>query len=90
MGWHSALRARQVTINVETILALEALGAAQGVDLLAPLQPGRLTREAHAAIREKVPSLDHDRFLQPDIEAAIGLVRSGKLARIGAEALTPA
>jgi histidine ammonia-lyase len=90
MGWHSALRARQVTVNVETILALEALGATQGVDLLAPLQPGRLTREAHAAVREKVPSLDHDRFLQPDIEAAIGLVRSGKLAKVGAKALTPA
>ncbi len=82
MGWHSALRARQVAINVETILALEALGAAQGIDLLAPLKPGRLTAEAHAAIREKIPTLDHDRVLQPDIQAATELVRSGRLATI--------
>src|SRR5438445_6547752 len=86
MAWHSAQRARQVATNVETILALEALGAAQGIDLLAPLKPGRLTAEAHAAIREKVPMLDHDRMLQADIEAATELVRSGRLAAIGASA----
>lgn len=82
MGWHSALRVRQVAINVETILALEALGAAQGIDLLAPLKPGRLTSQAHAAIREKVATLDHDRVLQPDIQAATELVRSGTLAKV--------
>jgi histidine ammonia-lyase len=82
MGWHSALRARQVATNVDAILALEALGAAQGIDLLAPLKPGRLTGEAHAVIREKVPTLDHDRVLEPEIQAAIELVRSGRLAGI--------
>ncbi|TMD21656.1 MAG: histidine ammonia-lyase [Chloroflexi bacterium] len=82
MGWHSAQRARQVATNVEAILALEALGAAQGIDLLAPLKPGRGTGEAHAAIREKVPTLDHDRVLEPEIQAAIELVRSGRLAGI--------
>jgi histidine ammonia-lyase len=86
MGWHSALRARQVATNVESILALEALGAAQGIDLLAPLRPGRLTAEAHAAIRDQVPTLDHDRVLQADIEQATELVRSGRLAKIGAKA----
>jgi histidine ammonia-lyase len=92
MGWHSAQRARQVAINVETILGLEALGAAQGIDLLSPLKPGRLTGEAHAAIRAKVPSLDHDRVLEPEIRTAIELVRSGALAKIGATArpLVPA
>jgi histidine ammonia-lyase len=87
MGWHSAQRARQVATNVEAILALEALGAAQGIDLLAPLKPGRLTAEAHAAIREKVPPLDHDRVLAPEIQTAIGLIRSGSLAKVGARAM---
>jgi len=84
MGWHSAQRARQVATNLESILALEALGAAQGIDLLSPLKPGRLTGEAHAAIREKVPTLDHDRVLESEIQTAIELVRSEKLAKIGA------
>jgi len=92
MGWHSAQRARQVAVNVETILGLEALGAAQGIDLLSPLKPGRLTGEAHAAIRKRVPTLDHDRVLEPEIQTAIELVRSGTLAKIGATArpLVPA
>jgi len=84
MGWHSAQRARQISINVESILALEALGAAQGIDLLSPLAPARLTGEAQAAIRELVPTLDHDRTLYPEIEAVVGLIRSGRLAAIAA------
>jgi len=86
MGWHSAQRARQVSINVETILALEALAATQGIDLLSPLQPAPMTGEAHAAVREKVAPLDHDRTLYPEIEVAVGLVRSGRLAAIAARA----
>ena len=82
MGWHSALRARQVAANVETILALEALGAAQGIDLLAPLKPGRLTGAAHAAIRAQVPYLDHDRVLDPEIRTAVELIRGGVLAKM--------
>lgn len=86
MGWHSALRARQIAANVESILAMEALGAAQGIDLLSPLKPGRLTAEAQAAVREKVPTLDHDRVLETDINAATELVRSNRLAKVGAKA----
>ena len=82
MGWHGAMRARQVASQVEVILALEALGAAQGIDLLAPLQPGPLTRAAHALIRTRVPRLEEDRILEPEIGVAAALVREGGLARI--------
>jgi histidine ammonia-lyase len=82
MGWHSAQRARQVATNTETILALEALGAAQGIDLLSPLKPGRLTGAAHAAIRAQVPYLDHDRILEPEIRTAVALIHGGSLAAI--------
>jgi histidine ammonia-lyase len=89
MGWHSAQRARQVAANVDSILALEALGAAQGIDLLRPLQPAQLTGEAHAAIRARVPTLEHDRTLYPEMEAATDLVRAGTLAAIAARADQP-
>ncbi len=82
MGWHSALKARRVASQVETILALEALAAAQGLDLLAPLTPAPQTRAAYLAIRERVPMLEQDRILQPEIEAAVSLVREGELARL--------
>lgn len=89
MGWHAALKARQVVVNVEQILGLEALGAAQGIDLLAPLQPGRGVARAHAAVRERVPSLDEDRAFYREMEVAAALVREGVLARI-AEPAHPA
>ncbi len=82
MGWHSALKAMKVAAQVDGILGLEALGAAQGIDLLAPLKPGPRTAAAHAAIRAQIPPLDHDRILEPEIQAAIALVREGALARI--------
>jgi histidine ammonia-lyase len=85
MGWHAALKARQVAWNVETILALEALAAAQGIDLLAPLKPARRTGAAHALIREQVPHLEQDRVLEPEIAAAVSLVHEGALARVADE-----
>ena len=82
MGWQAALKARQILGNVETILALEALAAAQGIDLLAPLKPAAATRAAQTLIRERVPVLDHDRVLEPEIRAATELVRSGALSQV--------
>jgi histidine ammonia-lyase len=87
MGWHSALRARQVAAQVEAILALEALGAAQGIDLLAPLTPAPLTARARALIRARVPTLEHDRAFGPEIEAVRDLVHGGALAEIGLQAM---
>jgi histidine ammonia-lyase len=66
--------------NAEIVLALEALGAAQALDLRAPLQAGPATRAVHDAIRAQVPFVEHDRELGPDIEAAVELVRDGSLA----------
>ena len=52
----------------------------------APASPAEPGGESHAAIREKVPPLDHDRVLAPEIQASTELVRSGRLAAIGASA----
>lgn len=84
MGMTAARHARAVVDNAEVVLALEALGAAQALDLRSPLQAGPATRAAHDAIRERVPFVEHDRELSPDIAAAIELVRSGALAAAAA------
>jgi histidine ammonia-lyase len=80
MGMTAARHARAVVDNAEVVLALEALGAAQALDLRSPLQAGPATRAAHDAIRERVSFVEHDRELGPDIAAAIELVRGGALA----------
>jgi histidine ammonia-lyase len=81
MGMTSARHAREVVGNAETVLALEALAAAQALDLRRPLEPGPATRAVHDAIRASVPFFEADREFGPDIADAISLVRSGALAR---------
>jgi len=68
MGMTSALKLRQVLENVEHILAIELLCAAQGLDYLAPLRPGRGVRLAYERLRALVPTLTEDRILAPDVE----------------------
>ena len=80
MGMTAARHAREIVANAETVVALEALGAAQALDLRAPLEPGPATRAAVAALRAAVPFYEADREFGPDIEAAVSLVRSGELA----------
>ncbi len=79
MGMTSARHAREVESNAETVLALEALGAAQALDLRAPLEPGPATRAVHGAIRARVPFFEADREFGPDIADAVSLVREGRL-----------
>jgi len=79
MGMTSARHARACVSNAEQVVALEALAAAQGIDLRTPLHPGTGSSAGHAAIREVVPFLEADRELKPDVDAAIELVRSGTL-----------
>ena len=86
MGATAAHQLRQAVALVESVLAIEALCAAQALDFRAPLRPGRGVRLAHAAVREVVPPLDEDRPPGPDIERVAGLVRSGALARPAREA----
>jgi histidine ammonia-lyase len=79
MGMTAARHARDVVANAEVVLAIEALVAAQALDLRAPLRPGPATRAARDAIRARAAFLDADRELGPDVEAATDLVRGGAL-----------
>jgi histidine ammonia-lyase len=80
MGMTSARHAREIMTNAEIVVAIEALAAAQALDLRAPLEPAAATGAARDAIRERVPFLSGDRELAQDIAAATELVRSGALA----------
>ncbi|MFN2484478.1 MAG: histidine ammonia-lyase [Candidatus Limnocylindria bacterium] len=82
MGATGALHLLDVLDRAQTILAVEALCAAQGLDFRAPLSPGRGVAAAHAAVRGVVPHLDEDRPPGADIGAVLGLVRSGGLVEI--------
>jgi histidine ammonia-lyase len=88
MGSISARHLRDVLTNVQRIVALELLVAAQALDLRLEaavrdqpgVKPGTGVVEAHARVRSVVPHLDRDRQQASDIESAVRLVRDGVLA----------
>jgi histidine ammonia-lyase len=80
MGNASGLKAWQVLANAERVLAIELLAGAQGVEFLAPLQPGRGVRAAREFVRELSPRLRDDRPLSGDIETVAHAIREGSLA----------
>jgi histidine ammonia-lyase len=77
MGMTGALKLRQIVDNLERILAMELLCAAQGLDFRLPLRPSPPVAEAHARIRALVPHLDRDRTPAPDIQAVAQAIRAG-------------
>jgi histidine ammonia-lyase len=79
MGNASGLKAWQVLANCESALAIELLAGAQGVEFLAPLEPGAGVRATHAFVRSLSPRLGDDRPLAPDIKAVADAIRDGSL-----------
>jgi histidine ammonia-lyase len=79
MGNASGLKAWQVLANAERVLAIELLAGAQGVEFLAPLQPGVGVRAAREHVRSLSPRLRDDRTLSGDIEAVAASIGDGSL-----------
>jgi histidine ammonia-lyase len=77
MGMTSALKLRQMVRNTEQILAIELLCAAQGLEYLKPLRPGRGVQRAYERLRHLVPALTFDRALAPDIAIIAAAVGAG-------------
>jgi histidine ammonia-lyase len=82
MGMTAALKLEQVMMNAATVLGIEALCAAQAIDLLAPLKPGVGVQRGYEAVRGLAPMLERDRYLAPEIEALAAAVRDGAFADI--------
>jgi histidine ammonia-lyase len=91
MSLNAARHAREIVKNVEHILALEFLCAAQAIALQLgkrrDLRLGKGTHAAHQVLRSAgIAVLTQDRVLYPDIRKAVHLVRSGSLVRAAREA----
>jgi len=89
MGWTAGLKLRRVIANVRRALAIEALCAAQAIDLRAPLRPGAAVSAVMGQVRSRVPALDDDRYLAPDLAALEGLVADGTLVAAAEEVVGP-
>ena len=77
MGMTGALKLRQIVENVERIVAIELMCAAQALEFRRPLQSSPRLERVHAGVRAVVPRLEQDRTLAPDIDALSAAVRAG-------------
>jgi histidine ammonia-lyase len=77
MAAHAARRLLPMTENLAHILGIELLAACQGCDFRAPLMSSDALEPVRRLVRDRVPHLDEDRLMAPEIEVATELVRSG-------------
>jgi histidine ammonia-lyase len=89
MAAHAARRLLPMTENVAAVVAIELLAAAQGCDFHRPLASSPPLERVRELVRNRVPHLDDDRHLAPDIQAAIELVRSGAVIDAAGPELLP-
>lgn len=79
MAAHGARRLGQMLENLDHILGVELLCAAQGIDFRAPLKTSDTLQRVVARVRKDVATLDEDRYLAPDLERAATLITSGEI-----------
>ncbi|MCL7753956.1 histidine ammonia-lyase [Polaribacter sp. Z022] len=78
MGSISGRKFNQILENLEKILAIELMYAAQSLEFRRPNTFSKVIEKNHEIIREKVDKLEDDRLLKDDINNMISLVKNKK------------
>src|SRR5690606_33484617 len=79
MGANGARKLHRVLDNLEYILAIELLYAAQALDFRRPRKSSPILEACHTLVREHVPFADRDRVFAEDIKKLQQLIKSGRL-----------
>ncbi|NNL48797.1 MAG: aromatic amino acid lyase, partial [Acidimicrobiia bacterium] len=79
MGSISAVKLHSIFRNVETVLGIEVLAAAQALDYRLPLRPGRGVEAAHQFIRSVIPHREADYYFREDLDPCMEIVRGAEL-----------
>ncbi|MEM8895048.1 MAG: histidine ammonia-lyase [Bacteroidota bacterium] len=79
MGSISGRKLNQVLDNLENILAVELVSAAQAFDYRKPMKSGPILDACHELVREKIDHAEEDRVFAHDIAKAAALIKSGAL-----------
>lgn len=87
MAAHGARRLGRMNTNLNVILGVEAICAAQGIDFRTPLLTSAPLQAVVAQLRTKVETMGDDRYMAPDLAAAAALIGSGALAKAAGIAL---
>lgn len=79
MAAHAARRLLRMNANLNGILGIEAMCAAQGVEFRAPLRTSADLQAVVTRLRAEIPKIEKDRYMAPSIAAACRLVRARAL-----------
>src|SRR2546428_10756862 len=82
MAMGAALKLKQVDANLDRILPIEFLCAAQGIDYLRPLKAGATAAAGYQSIRENITHVSTDRVLSKVIEQMLGIMNEGDFVRL--------
>jgi histidine ammonia-lyase len=74
MGANGATKCYQVVKNLQSVLAIELLNAAQGLDFRRPLKSSIPVEALHAEIRKVIPHYVQDRYQHADMELTYQLI----------------
>ncbi len=75
MGSIAAQKCYRILKNLENVLAIELMTAAQALEFLKPLKPGIGTSIAYNEIRKAVKPLKNDRLLYEDVKKVAKLIK---------------
>jgi histidine ammonia-lyase len=89
MGWSAARKLRRALDGLTRVLAIELLTAARGLEQRAPLAPAPATGAVVTALRATTSGPGPDRFLAPEIEAAVRFVAEGGAVRAAESVIGP-
>jgi histidine ammonia-lyase len=82
MGANAARKTMKIIENLEYILAVELLCAAQAFDYRKPLKSGKILEVCHALIRSRIDHAEEDRIFANDIAIAHDLITSQELTKL--------
>ncbi|GHF68239.1 MULTISPECIES: histidine ammonia-lyase [Deinococcus] len=85
MGAHGARQLRAVLENVQNVLGIELMCAAQALDFQ-QLRAGRGVQAAWEYLRRHIPNMTQDRYYRPDLIRIVEMVKSGELLRVAQDA----
>ena len=90
MGWHAARKLRRSVDGLTRVLAIEVLTAARALQMRAPLVPASASRAVIELLAEAGAGVPGpDRYLSPEIETAVEMVRSGAVLDAAQAAIGP-
>lgn len=89
MACHAARRLLEMTENLDRILGIELITAAQGIEFRAPLATSPILQRIISQLRQTVPKLEQDRYLATELEQGATLIRSGAVLQAAGIELFP-